>query len=280
MGRLDTKIVELGDDFSLRVPTNSTCAWLDEGRWQCGDPDEIFQCYFRHEIAPPSDPPTHPLVHAQRCLDIMRRWLEEHGAIGGIDERRTISGGIMHGITEDTDSGEVHRAARWGIATGFSHGTLFFRMTLSALAENWDHPSVPRLIEHFATQAVAGIGTESLFTEGLGLRDLRIDGPVVVSVPATWSVRQDEDRIIATGADGLPTLIADLSYTDDEAVLRAMSEAGPAQNFAEMAEVGLRAATALARTLAVVVNSIDRSEYGAIIAGEIDAPGAADQQLV
>jgi len=219
-GQLDTKLVELGDDFSLVVPMDWTCAWLDDGRWQCGDRDGIFQCYFRHEIAPPTDPPAYPLNHAQRCLDIMRRWLEELGTIGGIDERRTISGGIVHGITE------------------------------------------------------------ALINEGLGLRDLRLDGPVVVSVPATWSVRQIEDGILAQGPDGVPQLVARVGHDDDDAVLRAISEAGPAQNFSEMAEVGFRAAIALARTLAVVVSSIDRAEYGAIIAGELDAPGAADQRLV
>ena len=103
-GQLDTKLVELGDDFSLLVPMNWTCAWLDDGRWQCGDRDGIFQCYFRHEIAPPSDPPTYPLDHAQRCLDIMRRWLEEHGTIGGID--RAEYGAIIAGEVDAAGAAE------------------------------------------------------------------------------------------------------------------------------------------------------------------------------
>jgi hypothetical protein len=209
----------------------------------------------------------------------MRRWLEEHGTIGGIDERPTISGGILLGITDDTEeSGEVYRHARWGIATGFSHGTLFFRMTLFALAENWDHPLVPRLIEHFATQAEAGIGAKSLITEGLGRRDLRIGGPVVVSVPATWSVRQDEERVIAKGAAGLPTLIADLAYADDEPVVRAMSEAGPFE-IHNLPEIGLRAAAALADTMRFKVGSIDRAKYGAMISSEFE-PDGVDQLLL
>ena len=279
-GPLDTKIVELGDDFSLHVPMNWTCDWRDEHRWQCGDPDGIVRCFFRHEIAPTSDPPGYPLDNAQRVLAVVRDHFEKQGTTGGIEERQTLSGGITHVTTDDPEeSGEVYRHARWYLVTGYSHGVSVFHLILGALVENWGDPQMPRLVEHFASQAEAGTGTRSLITDSLGLRDLRIDGPVVVSIPATWSVRQDEGQLVATGARGLPKLVADLSYTDDEAVLRAMSEAGPAQNFAEIAEVGFRAATALARTLAADVKSIDRAKYGAIIAGEIDAPDAAHQQL-
>jgi hypothetical protein len=278
-GQLDIKLVELGDDFSVLVPMNWTCARLDDHRWQCGDRDGIVQCFFRHEIAPPSTPPAYPLDHAQRVLAIVRDHFEKQGITGTIEERQTPSGGIIHVTTDDPEeSGEVYRHARWYLVTGYSHGVSIFHLVLGALVENWDDPQMPRLVEHFASQAEAGAGTKSLITESLGLRDLRIGGPVVISVPATWSVRQDELRVIAKGADGLPTVIADVAYADDEPVVRAMSEAGP-MSIPNLPELGLRAAAALADTMRFTVGSIDRAKYGAIIRSEFE-PDAVEQLLM
>jgi hypothetical protein len=209
----------------------------------------------------------------------VRDHFEKQGTTSGIEERQTLSGGIIHVTTDDPEeSGEVYRHARWYLVTGYSHGVSVFHLILGALVENWGDPQMPRLVEHFASQAEAGTGTKSLITESLGLRDLRIGGPVVVSVPATWSVRQDEQKVIAKGAGGLPTLIADFAYADDEPVVRAMSEAGPL-SIQNLPEQGLRAAAALADTMRLTVGSIDRAKYGAMIRSEFE-PDAVDQLLM
>src|SRR5882724_5991619 len=165
------KGVELGDEFRTLVPQPWTCRQTSDGRWWCGDPEQDISCFFRHEVAFSDGPPTRALDNARQCLDDVRQFLEQHGTVGEIIEWPTISGAILHAITDDVEESGPYRAARWYVAEGFSCGGSLYRLTLTVPLARWDDPMVPRLIEQFATQAEAGPGTMAAIGENLGMRD-------------------------------------------------------------------------------------------------------------
>jgi hypothetical protein len=224
-GRLQVKRVELGDEFVMFMPTFWTWGQLNDGRWWCGDRDNRFFCDLHHEIAASrpisGDEPPAALANARHRLGALRRFLEQQGTLGDIVESKTLSGGILHAITDETDESGAYRTAKWFAVTGYSHGVSIFRINLTAAIEHWNAPILTQLIDLFGEQAEFGTGYTA--PSRLGLRDLRLSPGAIFSVPANWYACRDQRKVAISGPDYVPHLIAETEFVDDPEELRAMS---------------------------------------------------------
>ena len=263
-GRLQVKRVE----FVMFMPTFWTWGQLNDGRWWCDDRDERFFCDLHHEIAAPKpipgdEPPT-ALANTRHRLGALRRFLEQQGTLGDIVESKTLSGGILHAITDETDESGTYRAAKWFAVTGYSHGVSIFRINLTAALEYWNAPILAQLIDLFSEQAEFGTGCTA--PSRLGFRDLRLSPGAIFSVPANWYACRDQRKVLISGPDYVPNLIAETEFVDDPKELRAMSIDGSVPHLPR-SEFVHRVAGRFAETFtaSIVSRPIEVTLYGGVV---------------
>jgi hypothetical protein len=253
------------------MPASWAWGQLNDGRWWCGDRDDRFLCELHHEIAPPrpvsGDDEATPLANARYRLDALRRFLEQQGTLGDIVQSKALSGGILHAIIDEEEESGTYRAAKWFAVTGYSRGVSIFRINLTAAVEHWNAPIRSELIDLFSEQAEFGTGYTA--PSNLGLRDIRLAPATIFSVPANWFACREEHKVLISGPDHVPSLIAETEFVDPEE-LRAMSIDGSFPHVPR-AEYVLHVAERFVRTLAVstVLRPVEVTLYGALVTTEL-----------